>query len=413
MKVALLSTNDVTGGAAMVTLRLTRALREAGVDATMVAARRQAPELTEVAPAGPRPSFLRAFLSERLGIFLRNGLNRADLFKVDTGNRGMPLWRHRAVREADVVVVAWVNQGMLSLRGLERIARRKPVVVVMHDMWWLTGICHHAGDCRGYMAQCGDCPLLGRAAGPRDLSHTVWERKKRIYNAIPGLHFVAVSSWLADKCRESSLLRERQVSVIPNPFEMPEGPLDKPAPQGRVRILFVAARLDDPIKGLPYAIRALNRAEELAPGRFEAVFVGNIRDDAALGGLKMPFTRHDAMPPERLRQFYRTASFVISTSLYETLPTTLVEGQAAGCYPVSFDRGGQCDIITPGQTGALVPFGDTDAFADAIADAAGRIAADTGLPARLRASVEARFSAPAVAERFTALFRQLRASLPK
>ena len=37
MRVALLSTNDIAGGAAIVTLRLTHALRRAGVEATMVA----------------------------------------------------------------------------------------------------------------------------------------------------------------------------------------------------------------------------------------------------------------------------------------------------------------------------------------------------------------------------------------
>ena len=51
-------------------------------------------------------------------------------------------------QQADVIHLHWINQGMLSLKNIEKIlASGKPVVWTMHDMWPCTGICHHAREC--------------------------------------------------------------------------------------------------------------------------------------------------------------------------------------------------------------------------------------------------------------------------
>ena len=59
--------------------------------------------------------------------------------------------------------------------------------------------------------------------------------------------------------------------------------------------------------------------------------------------------------PALLRELYAHSTVLMSTARYETLPTTLIEGQAAGCTPVAFDSSGQCDIISNAEEGILVP----------------------------------------------------------
>lgn len=71
----------------------------------------------------------------------------------------------------------------------------------------------------------------------------------------------------------------------------------------------------------------------------------------------------------KLRELYSRASVVISPSFYETLPGTLIEGQASGCVPVAFDSGGQSDIIDHPEHGFLVPAYDCKAFSTAIYNA--------------------------------------------
>jgi len=413
MKVVLVNHSDTLGGASVVTARLAGALRAEGVDARMLVVRRHGPRSPYVAEAAPRLLSKGAFLAEEALTWLDNGLRRRNLFRLDAARVGLPLHLHPWVREADVVCLNWVNQGMLSLRGVERIAALgKPVVWTMHDMWCATGLCHHAGDCTHYRGACGECPLMQGLRRTGDLSRRRFVRKARMYDRA-GITFVAVSTWLAARCRESALLRDARVEVIPNAFPVDEfslipslgrAALGLPDDSRHI-VLMGAARLDDPVKGLPVAVDALNRLAAAGyASRVLPVFFGGLRDYNALDGLRIPFVYLGTVSdPVRLRALFAHARAVVSSSLYETLPGTLIEGQAAGAYPVSFGRGGQCDIIDPPRTGYIARWLDAGDMA------AGLARAIDMTPDRhaLRESVRARFSASAVARRYILLFDSL------
>ncbi|MDE6137801.1 MAG: glycosyltransferase, partial [Muribaculaceae bacterium] len=402
------------GGASVVTARLADALRREGVDARMLVVRREGPASEFVAEAAPQLVAKAAFMAEEGMTWIDNGLHRRNLFKLDAARAGLPLHRHPWVREADVVCLNWVNQGMLSLRGVERIAALgKPVVWTMHDMWCATGLCHHAGDCTRFREACGRCPLVERSPRSIDLSRRRFERKAACY-ARSGITFVAVSTWLAARCRESGLLRDARVEVIPNAFPVDDFSLTPALSRAELGlpdddrhiIVMGAARLDDPVKGLPVAVDALNRLADAGyAGRFIPVFFGALRDATALDGLAVPFVHLGTVAdPARLRSLYAHARVVLSTSLYETLPGTLIEGQAAGAWPVSFGRGGQSDIIDPPRTGYIARWLDASDIAAGLARSI-----DTAPDrAALRRSVCERFAAPAVARRYLSLFRDLR-----
>ena len=354
MKVVLVNHSDSLGGASVVTFRLMQALRRVGVDARMLVTSKASDSFC-VEVAAPRWRARLPFLAEHLEIFARNGFSRRDLFKASIATVGLPLSRHPLVKEADIVVLNWVNQGMLSLDEITRIAAVKPVVWTMHDMWNITGICHHAGNCDRYLTQCYTCPLLNSCAGKRDLSQRTFERKSKLY-ARAGIHFVAVSSWLADCARRSTLLADQHIELIHNPFSIDEfkaesvmnrSELGLPE-QGRI-VLMCAARIDDPVKGLSAAIEAFNA---LKSDNVIAVFVGDMRDPHALDGLRLPY--HHLGPvydSHRLRSIFAHSSVVLSSSSYESFGATLIEGQIAGATPVGFVHDGRADIITDGKTG--------------------------------------------------------------
>lgn len=354
MKIVLINKSDRTGGAAVVTQRLMHALRNEGVDARMLVVEK----LTESPHISLAASHQRAalpFIAERLKIFLSNGFSRQNLFKADTASDGLALWRHPWVKEADAVCLNWVNQGMLSLRGIRNIAKLgKPIVWTMHDMWNATGVCHHAGECPEYGNYCRHCPLI---CG--DKANAVWKNKQQLYKEA-GIHFVAVSNWLAKRCRQSDLMRNVNISVIPNAFPLDEfkqrAPYEYPEP---IRIVMGAARLDDPIKGLPILIEACKRVKEAdaqLAERLEVVTFGGIRNSELLKQISIRHTHLGVISDvEQVKEVYRRSHIVISTSLYETLPGTLIEGQAQGCLAVAFDSGGQSDIIDHKITGYLAP----------------------------------------------------------
>ncbi len=393
MKLVLINHSDSLGGASVVTYRLLKALQAEGVDTRMLVVHKTTDD-PSVVLAAPRWRARIPFYAEAARIYAANGFDRGDLFKVSLGSDGLPLSRHPLVREADAVLLAWVNQGMLSLKEIGRIASQKPVIWTMHDMWCLTALCHHAGECIRFSEAwgCRCCPFLHRRASEHDAAAKVWGDKQKLYGTAH-IDFVTVSSWLEGRCCDSRLMDMQHVSVIPNAFPVEDFYSAPSQPDKRI-ILMGAARLDDSVKGLHYAVEMLNK---LRSTNAEAVFFGALRDPHALDALRFPYRYIGPVSdPAELRRLYSTAHAVISTSLYETLPGTLIEGMAAGAMPVSFDRGGQADIIRSQADGRLIPFGDTDAMAAALD---GIIATDHDRAA-LRNTVATRFSAASVARRY-------------
>ncbi len=409
LRLTFLSRSDIRGGAAVVTYRLVEALRARGVDARMLVCEKLS-KSDFVKVCAPFRKIQYSFLKERLDVYVHNGFNRDTLFKIDPASEGLKLWEHPWVKEADAIFFGWVNQGMLSIKGMRKIiALGKPVVWIMHDMWNMTGICHHAGGCTGFLRECGDCPLLGKRSKHKDISNRVWELKRRLYDSRK-IKFVAVSTWLAGRAGESKLMKDMEVAVIPNPFAIySEGESEeRPGKRtGPVRIVFGAARLDDPIKGLP----VLKKALEVLRGSYP-----NIASDVELvtfGGFKnIENMRHFAVPhvhlgmlkgPKEIKKTYESCDIVVSTSDYETLPGTLVEGQAYGCIPVAIDHGGQRDIVEHLRTGYLAPWNDSLSIrAGMVAEGivwAYRNVDNEALLERMRDSVVENFSAAEVASR--------------
>lgn len=418
MKVVIINKSDSTGGAAVVSRRLMFALRDLSVDAHMlVTEKRLDSQYVHIAAS---PSAIKLpFLAERFKIFLANGLDRPNLFKVDTASDGLPLHKHRLVRDADIICLNWVNQGMLSLKGFRDLLHLgKPVVWTMHDMWNFTGICHHAGTCTRWQTNCGICPFLGKNASTQDISFSVWNNKHTVYGAGKSpLHFVAVSNWLAGLARRSPLLANASLSVIPNAFPIPDSVATSSIVRqnhDKFRILMGAARLDDPIKGLPILTEATKILATDYPetaARMELVTFGNIKNPTALDGIAIA-NRHLGMisGEDNIHAVYAVGDAVVSTSLYETLPGTLVEGQVYGCIPVTFGRGGQSDIVDHLSTGFIADW-DDDPHLAAANIAEGLVWASRQPMAEIRArmydSARSRFSAPAVAGAYLQLFDKL------
>lgn len=413
LKITFISRSDLRGGAAIVTYRLVEALRAEGVDARMLVCEKMSDsDFVEICASKARIQY--SFLKERFGIYLHNGMSRKTLFKIDNAADGLPIASHPWVKEADAIVLGWVNQGMLSINGVRNICRLgKPVAWMMHDMWNMTGICHHAGTCRRFEDCCGSCPLLGPGAGPKDMSRATWRRKNKLYTENK-IKFVAVSNWLAGKARKSSLMKDADISVIPNPFNINIDDAHDSRSQRNdreIRIIFGAARLDDPIKGLGVLKEALtilkSQYPELARS-MRLVTFGSIKNPSALEGIALDHTHLGILSGEKaIEEAYRSCDIVVSSSDFETLPGTLVEGQAYGCIPVAFDHGGQADIIEHKSTGWLAIW-DDDASARAHHLAHGlawasKNVGDEAMIRRMRESVKNKFGAPQVARRFLEL----------
>ena len=189
MRVLIINTAERIGGAAIAANRLMEALKNNGIKAKMLVRNKQTDQVTVVAL---KKSWRRIwqFTWERIVIWAANGFKRHNLFAVDIANTGTDITSLPEFRQADVIHLHWINQGMLSLKDIQRIlASGKPVVWTMHDMWPFTGICHYSGECEKYTSQCHDCPLLLKPHH-HDLSGKTFHKKQKLYATAP-ITFIA------------------------------------------------------------------------------------------------------------------------------------------------------------------------------------------------------------------------------
>lgn len=218
MKVLIINTSERAGGAAVASRRLKDALSNNGLKARMLVAHKETDDPTVVEMPGKLRQRIH-FLWERWCVFWHLHFQRDHLFELDLANAGTDITTLPAFREADVIQLEWINQGMLSLASIRKILRSgKPVVWTLHDLWPATGICHVTLGCRAYMGGCHRCKYLPQPQNGKDLAARIFNRKKALYEG-SNIHFVACSKWLGAQAKQSGLLKGLSVACIPNPID--------------------------------------------------------------------------------------------------------------------------------------------------------------------------------------------------
>ena len=108
-------------------------------------------------------------------------------------------------------------------------------------------------------------------------------------------------------------------------------------------------------------------------------------------------------------QYFDRAALFALTSEIEGQPMVLLEAALHGVPQVAFNLPGLQDQLIHGETGLLVPFGDTDAFADAVAGLIGDERRLARMGAAGRALVLRDFSVARVAEMWRGLIAEIAA----
>ena len=376
MKVVIINKSDSTGGAAVVSYRLMEALCDAGVDARMLVAERLHDD-PRVGTAAPNLRLNASFLRERLGIFLHNGMNRDTLFKIDTASCGVPLYRHPWVKEADVICLNWINQGLLGIDDIHRLLRLdKPVVWTMHDMWPCTGICHYARECKNYQQECHDCPYIYKGGGRKDLSYRTFRKKQKLYSYAP-IHFVTCSHWLKEQAQTSALFEGKSVTNIPNaintnlfkPMNKKEARAKFMLPEGKKLVLFGSLKITDKRKGVDYLIEACKLLAEKHPEWKESLGVvvfGNqsqqLQEQLPFHVYPLPYIKNE----HEIVNIYNAVDLFAIPSLEENLPNMIMEAMACGVPCVGFNVGGIPEMIDHLHNGYVAQYKSSEDFANGI-----------------------------------------------
>jgi len=366
MKVLIVNTYDIRGGAARAAYRLHQSLLDAGVDSWMLVQSKLSDDERVIALLQNDA----CHTCTRVGRSLLDALpSKLYLNKTETlfSPARLPFGGVlEAIEEIDpdIVHLHWICGGMIRIEDLEKI--HKPIVWSLHDMWAFTGGCHYDEGCGKYQSHCSACPVLG-SKNEKDLSHSIFARKQKTFSKMENLTIVGLSRWLAECARQSTLLKNKRVVNLPNPIDTTAFiPFDKAEARKRLNlpgdkklILFGAmSATSDPRKGYRELVKALDQLPQNDDIEL-VVFGSSGPKNETRNGFLTHYLGH--IDEESLHLLYCAADVMVVPSLQENLSNAIMESLACGTPVVGFDIGGNGDLIDHKKNGYLAePYSPAD-----------------------------------------------------
>jgi len=370
MKVLILNTSDIHGGAARAAYRLHQSLLAQNVDSQMLVQDKRSDDFTVRSVNNTKIKKGFAILRPTLDALpLRHYKNKTKtLFSV----AGLPF---SGIVEGikkinpDIVHLHWIAGGMLRLEDLLKI--KAPIVWSLHDMWAFTGGCHYDEDCRSYEKRCGSCKVLNSTQAI-DLSQKIFKRKQRIYSKIGDLTIVGVSQWFVNSAAQSLLLSSKNIINLPNPINTDMfKPLEKNKaralwniPDNKKLVLFGAiGATSDPRKGFKELTEAIKK---LDTSKLEFVVFGSSEPENAPDlGCKVHYVGQ-LSDDISLVTLYSAVDVMVVPSLQENLSNVIMESLSCATPVVSFNVGGNSDLVDHKINGYLAEPFDTSDLANGI-----------------------------------------------
>lgn len=370
MRVLIVNTSERTGGAAVAANRLMEALNMNGVKAKMLVRDKETDNIT-VAQLPHSCLSKWYFLWERWRLFCHLHFSRKHLFDIDMANAGFDITSLTEFKEADIIHLNWINQGMLSLKGIRKILESgKLVVWTMHDNWPATAICHITLECKQFRSGCHNCRYLPSGGSKKDLSAKVWKVKKNVLKG-HDITFVACSHWLEEEAKSSALLVGKRITSIPNTIDTrvfrPKNKVEARTafglPTDKRLILFVSQRVTNVFKGMDYMIKACKKMVADNPQMRENTAVvilgGHSEELSDLFDLPV-FPLNYINDPHQIANVYNAADVFVLPSLSENLPNTIMEAMACGVPCVGFNVGGIPEEIDHKLNGYVAEYKDAE-----------------------------------------------------
>ena len=362
---------ELTGRAA---LRLHRAFLKNGIDSSMITLRRAINDDEKIKQKGKISSIV-----ARMDRSIQAYLNKNNIKELGTFTYpvlGSDVSQLGEVKKADIIYIHWALGGFLNLTSFEKLAKLgKPVIFFMHDMWNITGGCHHSFTCEKYKSHCFNCPILP-GQKTKDLSFKGFEKKLNLYSKYNNFYFISPSKWLYECAKQSALTKNKPLFHIPNILEKNFfKPFDKAIAKNLLNlnpnepvIAFGATSIDSPYKGWNYLLKALKilASETKFKNMSVIVFGGGYKKEIAD---EIPFQTtftgylRDEYSPVMI---YNAADVFIAPSLADNLPTTVLESLNCGTSVVGFEVGGIPDMISHKGNGYLAKYKDANDIAEGI-----------------------------------------------
>jgi glycosyltransferase involved in cell wall biosynthesis len=262
--------------------------------------------------------------------------------------------------QPDLVVVGNLHAAKGEPWIISALAERCPTLVVMHDLWLLTGRCAYTAGCDKYLTGCDDsCPTPDEypPMAPARIA-SAWRAKKQTRDTA-NLTLLTNSQWAAGVARGALASTGARTPVetfnLSFPLDIYQ-PLDKEAcrrelglPRNRFLVL-ITSEFKEVRKGTQYVLQAL---QELALADVTVVSTSWSEADAGeVGSLELIRLGYQS-DPRRLAMAYAAADITVGASSEETFGQVFIESIACGTPAIGFAVTGVTEAIRDGVTGRL------------------------------------------------------------
>lgn len=275
----------------------------------------------------------------------------------------------------DAVIISF-NVGFLSYKNLSELSMHFdiPVFIRMADMSPMTGGCHYAWDCKGYLNNCGHCPAY-KSNFEHDQSRKNFVFKHH-YIQKGNLFPIAGSEQQYQQLLISSLFKDVPKYKVINSIDpkiykpgnknISRGKLSLPL--GKKIIFFGATFHTTRRKGLKELIEALHilsvSIDDNLKNNILLVSAGNSMD--FILDINLPYKSIGFLSHEELVYAYQASDVYLSPSVEDSGPMMLRQAAMTGTPSVAFNIGNALDFVFNGKTGYMAELYDTNDFANGI-----------------------------------------------
>ena len=276
----------------------------------------------------------------------------------------LPSLKHKEINNLDIdlVHIHWVQHETISIEEIGKI--KFPIVWTLHDFWPFSATEHYLKDdfdkryIEGYKIE-----NIFRISEYVD--KLCFQRKK--LNWGNNIKLIAPSNWMKDCSKKSLLMKDKAITIIPNPINTKIfHPINKNKARKSLNLetkkkVILFGSIDggkDPRKGADLLLDVLkylnvnkdsiqivifgkkNKSQDIFENTFfEIKHLGKISSD------------------HKLSYIYSAADIFIIPSRIESFGQTAAEAQSCGTPVAGFDIGGLKDIISHNKNGILIePF---------------------------------------------------------
>lgn len=373
IKVVQLQYSSESTGRAV--LRLHRAFLSNGIDSTIISLKQGLNDDEKIIQKKGKISKLKTLADRKLQFWLmRNNLKEFGAFSYPV--LGTDVSQMKEVQNADCIYIHWALGGFLNLSNFEKLAKLgKPILFFMHDMWNITGGCHHSFTCEKFKSHCFDCQVFPKHK-IKDFSFKGFAKKLDLYSKYNNLYFISPSKWLYECAKQSALTKDKPIFHIPNilediffkPFDKTIAKRNLNLNPNEVVIAFGATSIDSPYKGWDYLLKALKTlALEVDFKKISVVIFGSgykkdIANEIPFHTMFTGYLRDEYSP----MLVYNAADVFIAPSIADNLPTTVLESLSCGTPVVGFDVGGIPDMIKHKKNGYIAKYKDASDIVEGI-----------------------------------------------